>query len=122
MQDYERQDTPTFNMSLPTLNRIHVSLQELNKHFIEGNPIYRKRYLMQLYLELDAFLDEQERESGLKELQYIASNIYFQNATLMFSRDIEDRMFLFELWCRRKLKEKGLLMAEGEDVTQAAYD
>lgn len=104
-----------FNMGIATLERIHTILVSMNQSSVSGNPLETKRYLKILYKETYPFLNDDEKKAIKESWKKINENIYVKDNIIQYSRGIQTSMDNVELWLRDKLKQKGLLMAQGED-------
>lgn len=115
----EFQKISQFNMSIASLQRIHLLLQAANTSYISGDLLIYWRVVQCLDKETDAYMIENEREEAIVKFSKYIKNINIVKGTIIYNQKDLDILDQFERWVRRKLLEKGLLMAKGDNPYNA---
>jgi len=115
VKDFETQSNQVFNMSVATLERINNDLVSLKEAFNNMNIYFMQKYLFALYKELNPYLKEGERDFGDDIYSQIDNGIVFENNKMMVEINLYSIMDNYDFWIRKKLHEKGLLMAKPDN-------
>lgn len=107
MADYVGAEDREFNMAVATLERMHECLLSCDKSRLVGMaPVYI-RALGMLVKEVGAFLSIEEEEQAYLEYRTLNKQLKKQWDGAEYNFMDAD---IFELWLRRKMREKRLLM------------
>ena len=120
------QGTAEFNMGVASMQRMDATIRGITSAkatlFIGGQPLYQliMRWQKALYVELYPYLTDKEITEANIFLEVFRNNPIITTGTSMVVPNITlEKLDDFELWCMRKMKEKGILQRFGEDPGEA---
>lgn len=123
MPDYYNISQP-WNMSQATLMRMNDLIKKLSTEQVNRRFLLVYRYLEELHKEVYPHLtDQQKKEVVIKwsAIQVMCPRTT-NNGKILFNNDLIPLLNDMDLWLREKLKDRGLLMAGGDNVLDAFLD
>lgn len=127
--DSEFEGTAEFNMGVASMQRMDNIIRGITQYrtmlYLRGQPLHLLLLRLQraLYVELYPYLNDKEVEEAEKKfLSVFRENPIISTGTSLVVPNItETTMEDFELWCMKKMKDKGILQRFGEDPTEALF-